>query len=93
MDANGIQMVMVPNRNTVCSGKPTKEIHGGKNRILDVAGNIGVSTVDLYTHDIRNRSLATDTVFYGAGVSPSVEYMICLNSVLNIVSGISFQVV
>ena len=66
------------------------------NKIVNVAGTIGVSTGDLYANDIRNRSLATDTVYYGAhsdGVSPQVEYMRYdhANSVLNIVSGIAFS--
>ena len=48
------------------------------NSILNVANAIGVSTSNLYANNIRNRSLATDTIYYGAhsdGVSPQVEYM------------------
>ena len=50
----------------------------------------------MYANNIRNRSLATDTVYYGAhsdGVSPQVEYMRYdhANSVLKIVSGIAFS--
>ena len=46
--------------------------------ILNVTNAIGVSTSNLYANNIRNRSLATDTIYYGAhsdGVSPQVEYV------------------
>ena len=66
------------------------------NGVVNVANSIGVSTSNAYVNNIRNRSLATDTIFYGAhsnGTSPSVEYMRYdhLNSVLNIASGIAFS--
>ena len=66
------------------------------NSIVNVANSIGVSTSNVYANNIRNRSLATDTVYCGAhsdGVSPQVEYMRYdhANSVLNIVSGIAFS--
>ena len=68
----------------------------GANQIVNVANAIGVSTANIYANNIRNRSDATDTVFYGAhsdGTSPSVEYMRYdhLNAVLNILSGITFS--
>ena len=68
----------------------------GANSVVNVANSIGVSTSNVYTNNIWNRSLATDTVFYGAhsnGTSPSVEHMRYddLNSVLNIASGIAFS--
>ena len=66
------------------------------NSVVNVANSIGVSTSNVYADNIWNRSLATDTVYYGAhsnGTSPSVEYMRYdhLNSVLNIASGIAFS--
>ena len=50
----------------------------------------------MYANNVKNRSDATDTIFYGAhsnGTSPSVEYMRYdhLNSVLNIAPGIAFS--
>ena len=66
------------------------------NSIVNVANSIGVSTSNVYANNIRNRSLATDTVHYGPhsdGVSPQVEYMRYdhANSVLHLVSGIAFS--
>ena len=66
------------------------------NSVVNVANSIGVSTSNVYADNIWNRSLATDTVYYGAhsnATSPSVEYMRYdhLNSVLNIASGIAFS--
>ena len=66
------------------------------NSVVNVTNSIGVSTSNVYADNIWNRSLATDTVYYGAhsnGTSPSVEYMRYdhLNSVLNIASGIAFS--
>ena len=66
------------------------------NKIVNVASTIGVSTGDMYANNMKNRSDATDTIFYGShsnGTSPSVEYMryYHLNSVLNIASGIAFS--
>ena len=68
----------------------------GANSVVNVANSIGVSTSNVYANNIWNRSLATDTIFYGAqsnGTSPSVEYMRYdhANSVLNIASGIAFS--
>ena len=66
------------------------------NSVVNVANSIGVFTSNVYANNIRNRSVATDTVYYGAhsdGVSPQVEYMRYdhSNSVLSIFSGIAFS--
>ena len=69
----------------------------GSNSIVNVASGVGLSAVELFSNIINSRAVGTDTVFYGAnsdGVSTAtVEYMRYdhANSMLNIVSGISFS--